>query len=69
MNIWVLNLFLYFPEDKREYIPAVIELVIILVLCVIVFFAIRRSAARQSLKAKELEKKVLEDNKRDMQGQ
>ncbi|GEK34677.1 hypothetical protein [Kurthia sibirica] len=69
MNTWVLNLFLYFPEDKREYIPAVIELTIILALCVIVFFAIRRSAARQSIKAKELEKKILENNKQDIQGQ
>ncbi|AMW99700.1 hypothetical protein M2M59_11525 [Rummeliibacillus sp. G93] len=61
MNAWILNEFLYFPEDKSEYIPAVIELAIILVLCVLVFNFFRRKARRDAEKTKELEEKIARD--------
>lgn len=67
VNSWMLNLFLYFPENKLEYIPAVIELMIAIALCFLVFHFIRRSSRKQHEQAKELEKKVLERNKQDIQ--
>lgn len=67
VNSFVLNLFLYFPENKLDYIPAVIELIFAVGLCFLVFNLIRRSAKKQHAKALELEKKVLERNKQDLQ--
>lgn len=65
VNLWMLNLFLYFPENKLEYIPAVIELIIAIALCTLVFKLFRRSARNQQAKALELEKQILEANKQD----
>lgn len=58
MNLWILNEFLYFPEDKSEYIPAVIELAIILALCILVFNFLRKKARKDLEKTRELEKKI-----------
>lgn len=54
----VLGLFLYFPEDKTEYIPAVIQLVLITVLA---YFAVRffmKLSKKEEQKSKELEEKI-----------
>ncbi|MGX9135703.1 hypothetical protein ACWV26_15285 [Rummeliibacillus sp. JY-2-4R] len=59
MNLWILNEFLYFPEDKSEYIPAVIEMAIILVLCILVFNLFRKKARKDAEKTRELEEKIL----------
>ena len=59
MNLWILNEFLYFPEDKSEYIPAAIEMAIILVLCILVFNLFRRKARKDAEKTRELEEKIL----------
>ncbi len=59
MNLWILNEFLYFPEDKSEYIPAAIEMAIILVLCILVFNFFRRKARKDAEKTRELEEKIL----------
>jgi len=61
MNLWILNEFLYFPDDKSEYIPAAIEMVIILVLCILVFNFFRRKARKDLEKTKELEEKILKE--------
>jgi len=55
---FVLSLFLYFPEDKTEYIPAVIKLVIVIILAVIVLKAVIKWSKREELKAKELEERL-----------
>jgi len=55
---FVLSLFLYFPEDKTEYIPAVIKLVIVIILAVIVLKAVIKWSKREELKAKELEERI-----------
>ncbi len=59
MNLWILNEFLYFPEDKSEYIPAAIEMAIILVLCILVFNFFRKKAKKDAEKTRELEEKIL----------
>lgn len=61
MNLWILNEFLYFPDDKSEYIPAAIEMAIILVLCILVFNFFRRKARKDLEKTKELEEKILKE--------
>ncbi|MGE7923442.1 hypothetical protein ACQKND_09665 [Viridibacillus arvi] len=66
MKTWVLNEFLYFPEDKSEYLPAAIELAIILVLCVAVFFTIKKMAKKQELKTKMLEEEILQNRQQDV---
>ncbi|MFO1445367.1 hypothetical protein KDN24_19630 [Bacillus sp. Bva_UNVM-123] len=52
---FVLSLFLYFPEDKSEYIPAAISFTIFFILCVITFRFILKISKRQEEKAKEFE--------------
>ncbi|MEK4759020.1 hypothetical protein MHH85_01965 [Viridibacillus sp. FSL E2-0187] len=66
MKTWVLNEFLYFPEDKSEYLPAAIELAIILVLCVAVFFTVKKMAKKQELKTKMLEEEILQSRQQDV---
>lgn len=34
--------FLYFPEDKRAYIPAVVEMIFLFLLCFAVFSAVKK---------------------------
>ena len=51
--------FLYFPEDKSTYLPAFIQLVIMLVILVLVFRWIRKFSARQAAEAKKLEERAL----------
>lgn len=55
---FVLGFFLYFPEDKSEYLPAVIKLVITIL---IAFLAVRffiKLSKKEERKAKELEEKI-----------
>lgn len=61
MNLWILNEFLYFPDNKAEYIPAVLEMAIILILCILVFNFFRRKARKDLEKTKELEEKILKE--------
>ena len=57
MNLWILNEFLYFPDDKAEYIPAALEMGIILILCILVFNFFRKKAKRDLEKTREIEEK------------
>lgn len=50
--------FLYFPEDKSEYIPAFFTLSIFIIITIIAFQFIKRVSAKQELKTKELEEKI-----------
>jgi flagellar biosynthesis/type III secretory pathway M-ring protein FliF/YscJ len=58
---YVLSLFLYFPKDKREYIPAVISLAIFMIAAVITMRLIISYSKREEKKAKELEEKLKHD--------
>ncbi|QCR33347.1 hypothetical protein [Lysinibacillus sp. SGAir0095] len=51
--------FLYFPEDKSSYIPAALEFLAILILCVLVFTLVKRVSKKQEHKTKALEEYVL----------
>lgn len=50
--------YLYFPENKLEYIPSVIMLVLIIIAAVYSVYLLKRISNRQLLKAKELEKQL-----------
>ncbi|OQP07415.1 hypothetical protein B1690_02465 [Geobacillus sp. 46C-IIa] len=56
---WVLNLFLYFPEDKREYIPAVISMSVFMLIAVFTMRLIVVISRRQEKEAKRLEQELL----------
>jgi len=61
LHSMVLNLFLYFPEDKREYIPAVISLTIFMILAVITFIIILKVNKKQLAKAHQMEEQIRKD--------
>ncbi|MBM7714018.1 hypothetical protein MHB50_03365 [Siminovitchia sp. FSL H7-0308] len=50
--------FLYFPEDKSEYIPAAISMAIFGAACVLTFIFIKRVSKKQELKTKEIEERI-----------
>lgn len=50
--------FLYFPEDKSEYVPAFITMAIFGVACVLTFFLIKKVSKKQELKTKEIEEQI-----------
>jgi NADH:ubiquinone oxidoreductase subunit 3 (subunit A) len=54
----VLSMFLYFPEDKSEYIPAFIKLAIFILLTVLAMRLVIKISKREEKKAKELEKQL-----------
>ena len=59
--------FLYFPEDKTEYIPAVVSFVIFMTLLVITFRWIRKTSKKQELATKEIEERILEERREAME--
>lgn len=68
MNHLIFNWeFLYFPEDKSAYIPAFIQFVIMLVICVLVFKWVRRLANKQAEEAKVLEARALAERDAKME--
>ncbi|QFT90393.1 hypothetical protein FIU87_17265 [Bacillus sp. THAF10] len=58
---FLFQLFLYFPEDKTEYIPAGITFVIFTIAAIIVFQLILKASKREKQKAEELEKQLRKD--------
>jgi hypothetical protein len=54
----VLSLFLYFPEDKSEYIPAAITFVIFLIGALLTMRVIIAVSKREAQKSKELEEQL-----------
>lgn len=62
MNV-ILMPFLYFPEDKSEYIPAAISFFIFMILLVLTFMWIRRNSKKQELETKELEERILRERR------
>jgi len=65
---WILALFLYFPEDKREYIPAAISFSIFFIACVFTFLWIVRYSKKEEEKAKHLEEQVKKWQGEDKKG-
>jgi hypothetical protein len=60
-------LYLYFPEDKREYIPVVIELFILIGICILLFRWLMKKSNRDAEKAREIEAKVMLAKKEQME--
>ncbi|RDI36929.1 hypothetical protein [Falsibacillus pallidus] len=52
---YAVGLFLYFPEDKREYIPAGITMGIFVILAVIAFRVVVYISKKEEKKTKEIE--------------
>ena len=67
MDKLLLFSFLSFPEDKSTYIPAVIELIIVIALCGVALMVIKRLSKKQELKTKELEERILRDRQQKAQ--
>lgn len=61
MNFVWLMPFLYFPEDKSEYIPAAISFVVFMTLMLLVFRMIIRKSKKQEEETKELEERILKE--------
>ncbi|WP_088072916.1 hypothetical protein [Gottfriedia luciferensis] len=57
--------FLYFPEDKTEYIPAVISLICFMIAAFVTFYLIKRASTKEEKRLAELmetkEKKALRE--------
>lgn len=58
-------LYLYFPEDKTEYIPVVLEFIMVFILCVLLFRWFKKKSAKDAAKAKEIEDRVLQARKEE----
>ncbi|WP_019156122.1 hypothetical protein [Robertmurraya massiliosenegalensis] len=56
----ILSLFLYFPEDKTEYIPAAITSVIFVIGAVLTMKFIMKKSKQDEEKTKALEEKMLQ---------
>ncbi|BAQ08502.1 putative uncharacterized protein [Bacillus sp. OxB-1] len=59
----ILMPFLYFPEDKSEYIPAVISLTFFMILLILTFVWIRRNSKKQEEETRELEERILRERR------
>ena len=62
MNVLLMP-FLYFPEDKSEYIPAAISFLVFMVLLLFAFRWIRRNSKKQEAETKELEERILRERR------
>ncbi|WP_297987749.1 hypothetical protein [Anoxybacillus sp.] len=54
----IFGLFLYFPEDKTEYIPAAISFTAFFIAAVLTMRVIIKVSKRQEEKAKQLEEQL-----------
>lgn len=68
MNVLLMP-FLYFPEDKSEYIPAAISFSIFMVLFVLTFMWIRRHSKKQEEETRELEERILRERREEKEKQ
>ncbi|WP_449537398.1 hypothetical protein [Ferdinandcohnia sp. Marseille-Q9671] len=64
--ISVLNLFLYFPEDKSEYIPAGITSIVFVIFAFLAFRLFIKLSKKEQAKAEELERQILEQEKNNI---
>jgi len=58
----LVGLFLYFPEDKREYIPAAITCTLFLIAAILTMRLIMKISKRQEEKAKQFEEQLRKEN-------
>lgn len=68
LNVVLLMPFLYFPEDKTQYIPAGLWLLAVILICLLFFRWIKRYSQKEQLKTKEMEDRILrerQENKKE----
>lgn len=58
MNWLVLSLFLYFPEDKSEYLPAAIWMIVAFIAAILVMRFFIKISQKEAQKAVETEKEI-----------
>ncbi|ACJ34750.1 Uncharacterized conserved protein [Anoxybacillus flavithermus WK1] len=61
----IFGLFLYFPEDKTEYIPAAISFTAFFIAAVLTMRLIIKISKRQEEKAKQLEEQLKKQQTND----
>lgn len=64
IDSFILSLFLYFPEDKSEYIPAAISFTIFFILCIFTMRFIVKTSRKEEAKAKELEDQIMSEQRK-----
>ncbi|MFN2744056.1 hypothetical protein ACINLE_00440 [Bacillus sp. z60-18] len=57
----LIQFMLYFPEDKREYIPSFITLAIFFIIALFVFRLIIRHSKKEAEKAEKLEQEMQQE--------
>nr|WP_203247948.1 hypothetical protein [Sporosarcina beigongshangi] len=62
MNVLLMP-FLYFPEDKSEYIPAAFSFLFFMILMYFALRWIRNNSKKQELETKELEERILRERR------
>lgn len=66
MNDLVLLMpFLYFPEDKAEYIPAAISFAVFMILMAFTFRWVLRNSKKQESETKELEERITRERREE----
>ncbi|PPA69991.1 hypothetical protein [Jeotgalibacillus proteolyticus] len=58
LDWFILQLFLYFPEDKSEYIPAAFWMMLFLTFTILTFRWILKVSKKQEEKTKKIEEEV-----------
>ncbi|MET3576934.1 hypothetical protein ACFFIY_03455 [Bhargavaea ullalensis] len=61
MEMVLLMPFLYFPEDKTLYIPAVLTLLLFMALGFVFFQWIRKKSRQEEERVRELEQRILSE--------
>lgn len=57
--------FLYFPEDKSEYIPAAIQVALFMLLAFLAFLGFGKLSRKEGLKTKELEERIRKERAKE----
>ncbi|KXH79218.1 hypothetical protein [Sporosarcina sp. HYO08] len=68
MNVLLMP-FLYFPEDKSEYIPAAFSFIIFMILFYFTIRWFRRNSRKQLEETKELEARILRERREEREKQ
>ncbi|MBR7553597.1 hypothetical protein ACFFJI_11430 [Allobacillus sp. GCM10007491] len=59
----ILMPFLYFPNDKTEYLPAILTMIAFLIVAILAFILIKRISKKQEEKFNEEYGSIIQENK------
>ncbi|MCH1625495.1 hypothetical protein [Fredinandcohnia quinoae] len=62
----ILYLFLYFPEDKSEYIPAAITSIIFIIFTILATRFFIKHSKKEAEKTRELEEKIMNNENENL---